>query len=268
MLVASLRRWVRRHERLRRAAGAVAARISGLRTSRLSTRERWAGAIAGEATFWDDWLATKAFGDVNQYERRLDPAAQLDEVLIADRFRHFPERTISILDVGAGPLTTVGKTYPGKDLRIVAVDPLAGEYDAILARAGVTPPVRTTLCHGERLLEKFDPSSFDIAYAANALDHSYDPVVVIQNMVVVVKPGGFVLLTHKRNEAERKGYLGLHQWNFENRDGRCFIWNRTSEQDLTEVLTDGADVDCAEVDGYVQCIIRKKSDESSPAPPS
>jgi SAM-dependent methyltransferase len=257
-LVASLRRWVRRHQRIRHAAGAVAARISRLRTRKVSTRERWAGAIAGEATFWDDWLATKAFGDVDQYERRLDPAAALEEALIVDRLGHFPQRTISILDVGAGPLTTVAKTFPGKELTIVAVDPLADEYDAILARAGVTPPVRTTLCHGERLLESFEPSSFDIAYAANALDHSYDPFVVIRNMLVVVKAGGFVLLTHKRNEAERKGYLGLHQWNFENRDGRFFIWDRTAEQDVTDSLAGEADVDCAEVDGYVQCVIRKK----------
>jgi SAM-dependent methyltransferase len=248
---------VRRHERIRRIVGGVAHRISRLRASGGSLQEKWEGAVGGEASFWDDWLATQAFGDIAQYERRVDPDAPLEESLIVDRLRDLAGETISILDVGAGPLTTVGKTYPGKKLEIVAVDPLAAEYDEALSKAGVTSPVRTTFCHGERLLESFEPGSFDIAYAANALDHSYDPVGVIRNMLAIVKPGGFVLLTHKPNEAERKGYMGLHQWNFANRGGRFFIWNRENENDMTALLGEDADVDCAEVDGYVQCVIRK-----------
>jgi SAM-dependent methyltransferase len=262
--VAWLRRWIRSHERLRRAAGAIVASLSRLRTRRLTTRERWERAIPYESNFWADWLATKAFDDVAQYERRVDPSAVLDEALITDRFKDLPEGKVTILDVGAGPLTTVGKTYPGRQLQIVAIDPLAEAYDRTLAEAGVTPPVRTEAGEGERLLEAFEPSSFDIAYAANALDHSYDPVLVIRNMLEVVKPGGFVLLTHRQNEAESKGYLGLHQWNFENRHGRFFIWNQTSGNDVAELLGDSADVQCSEHDGYVECVIRKNPSDPGP----
>lgn len=257
--LAAIRRWIRTHPRLRRAAGTVAGSVDRLRARGLTTRERWDRAISYEANFWADWLATRAFGDVGEYRKRLDPAAPVEDELVAGRLRELPDETLSILDVGAGPLTTVGKTYAGKELRITAVDPLATDYDQILAGADVTPPVRTELCHGERLLEKFEPASFDIAFAANALDHSYDPVLVIQNMLEVVRPGGFVVLSHRRNEAESKGYLGLHQWNFEQRDGRLVVWNRDSSHDVNALLESRADVECRDRGSDVECVIRKRA---------
>jgi SAM-dependent methyltransferase len=257
--VALLRRWIRRHQRLRRIAGAIVAGVSGLRVRHLTTRQRWNRAIPYEANFWADWLATQAFGDVEEYRRRIDPSALLEDPLLADQITQLPGKTISILDVGAGPLTNVGKTYPGRDLRITAVDALASDYDRILDTAGVTPPVRTELCHGEQLLERFAPATFDIAFAANALDHSYDPVLVIRNMLQVVKPGGFVVLAHRRNEAESKHYLGLHQWNFEEREGRFVIWNREDVHDVTALLDDEARVDCRDRSSNVECVIRKRA---------
>ena len=40
--------------------------------------------------------------------------------------------TVRVLDVGAGPLTALGKVWPGRTLELTAVDPLADEYNAIL----------------------------------------------------------------------------------------------------------------------------------------
>jgi SAM-dependent methyltransferase len=253
--VQSLRRWVRRHERLRRLAGKLAGRVSQLRTRSLSVRERWSRAIPYESGFWDDWLATKAFGNEAEYEARLDPKLRVDDPLLAERLDEFAGPEVAILDVGAGPLTTIGRTHPGKDLRIVAIDPLAADYDRILAKAGVTPPVRTIAGEGETLLEQFDPVSFDVAYSANALDHCYDPLSVISNMVEVVRPGGFVLLRHRRNEAEAKDYLGLHQWNFDIRDGRFVIWNRSSAQVVAEALSGKAKIRAHEDADEVVCVL-------------
>jgi SAM-dependent methyltransferase len=238
--------------------GPVAAKFLGLRNRRLTVRGRWDRAISYEANFWEDWLATKAFGDVEQFDKRLDPAAPLEDPLVTRRLDELADETITILDVGAGPLTSLGKTYPGKRLQIVPVDALAEEYDRLLAAANVTPPLRTLPCHAERLVEMFDASSFHIAYASNALDHSYDPVTAIKNMLRVVRPGGFVLLAHRRNEAESKSYLGLHQWNFENRDGRFVIWNRSGAHDVTDLLEHEADVHCRDEDGSVECVIAKR----------
>jgi SAM-dependent methyltransferase len=144
--------------------------------------------------------------------------------------------TISILDVGAGPLTRLGYRFPGKTLEVVAVDPLAGEYDRLLREAGLVPPVRTIAVAGEELLEHFGSRRFDIAYATNALDHSADPLAIIENMVTLVRPGGAVLLRHKRNEGQSAGYGGLHQWNFDVVGDRLVVWNDASRVDLGTAL--------------------------------
>ncbi|HEX2291886.1 MAG TPA: class I SAM-dependent methyltransferase [Gaiellaceae bacterium] len=248
MTAASVRRWVRSHERLRRLAGRVVAAAERLRTGRMSVRERWSRAIPYESSFWEDWLETHAFGDEEQYRARLDPEAPVTDGPLVRCLDAIPDAEIRVLDVGAGPLTTVGKTFRGRRLSVTAVDPLAADYDRLLERAGVVPPVRTVEAHGERLLERFEPGSFDVAFAANALDHCYDPALVVRNMLEVVEPGRFVVLLHHRNEAEAKGYLGLHQWNFDVQDGRFVIWNRDSRVDVTQELAGRADV-AAELDG-------------------
>jgi hypothetical protein len=44
-------------------------------------------------------------------------------------------------------------------------------------------------------------------------------------MAAVVRPGGIVLLRHKRNEGESARYEGLHQWNFDVADDNLLLWN-------------------------------------------
>lgn len=155
-----------------------------------------------------------------------------------------PEARVSILDVGAGPVSAVGYRFPGKSVSLTAVDPLADEYNRLLAKAGVVPPVRTERVDGEGLLEHFGPDRFDLAYSRNALDHAVDPLTIIRNMLGVVRSGGHVILRHVRNEALRQGYVQLHQWNFDERDGRAVIWRPDQEVDLAVVLGEQADVRC------------------------
>ena len=38
-----------------------------------------------------------------------------------------------VLDVGAGPLSSLGTHVPGRDVEIIAVDPLADIYDELAA---------------------------------------------------------------------------------------------------------------------------------------
>jgi SAM-dependent methyltransferase len=257
VVLAALRRWIRRHPQVRKVVGRLAGRVLSFRDRKLTTSARWSKEVGHEATFWRDWIATHAFGDEQDFAYRLDPDAILNEALIAERLDRFDDE-VAILDVGAGPLTTLGKQYPGKSLKIRAVDPLADQYDAILAEAGLEPPVRTEPGDGERLLDLFPAESFDIAYAANALDHSYDPMQAVESMVALVRPGGFVALRHHRNEANQKSYLGLHQWNFDSRDGRFVIWNREGSHDMNARVEGRADVECR-IDGdEVVCVLERR----------
>jgi SAM-dependent methyltransferase len=224
--------------------------------------DAWRRELPSEVAFWKEYVETGGLDWPDEYAERLDPASTLTEPLIAGRLGGLPGETASILDVGAGPMTTLGKTYPGKTLTITAVDPLAGDYDRLLAKAGVVPPVRTLACRGEELLERFPPESFDVAYARNSLDHSDDPARVIANMVRLVKPGGWVALRHYRTEAETERYHGLHQWNFDIRGQDLFLWSQWAEHNLTRMLRPEVDVECGYEGGsdhaeWVACVMNK-----------
>jgi SAM-dependent methyltransferase len=206
--------------------------------SALGRRLWWRARSNDEVDFWAGWL-TGAPGTeqwASDREERFDPATEIRDPLVRAEIENNADEEVSILDVGAGPVTWLGFRYPGKKLTIVAVDPLADEYDRLLEVAGLEPPVRTIAVTGEALLEHFGSRRFDIAYASNALDHSADPFAIISNMVALVRDGGTVVLRHKRNEGEQARYGGLHQWNFDARDGRLLLWNDAAEIDVGAVL--------------------------------
>ncbi|MGH2993016.1 MAG: class I SAM-dependent methyltransferase [Solirubrobacterales bacterium] len=223
----------------------------------------WTEGLPEEIGFWERVLADRVATDPG-YRLRADPKAPMRDPLIKFLIGRIPEEAVSIIDVGAGPLTALGKTYPGKTLRITATDPLAAEYVRIMQEAGIEPPVRPIACRGEDLLDRFRPGSFDVAFARNALDHCIDPVRVITNMVHLVKDGRFVVLRHLRRVAQLNLYRGLHQWNFDIERGEFVIWRPGGEKiHMDRVLDTAAAVECFEEGAWVVCLLTKKT----PAPP-
>jgi len=191
------------------------------------SKTKWGGGLKNEVDFWDDYFRTKGLQWPESYSMRLDPEAPLQPrpaALLPDRAE------VHILDVGAGPLTHLGKVHAGKSLRITAVDPLADQYDRILKKYNVVPPIRTQKLAAEKLVKWFKPASFDLVFARNCIDHSYNPEHAILQMISVAKPGGYVLLEHFPNEAENEAYAGLHQWNFSmSSDGDFVIGSKDRE---------------------------------------
>jgi SAM-dependent methyltransferase len=182
----------------------------------------WKEGLPEELQFWQRALESKGKQWLEwEYKERTDPNLELNDelkALVPD-----PPPVVRILDVGAGPLTRLGKRWTGRQLEIVAVDPLAAEYNALMERIGLKPLVPVTFAHGEKLAEVFPPNSFDLAYASNSLDHAYDPIAVIEQMLTVVKPRRFVYLWHFANIGRVECYAGLHQWNFDIRDGEFIV---------------------------------------------
>jgi SAM-dependent methyltransferase len=262
-----LLRFVRHYARkpaVRRVLQPVLARAYGLRNARLSVRGRWQKALGWEVAYWEEWLTTP------EAQRLLDPDVPLDDDLVADVVASMPESNISILDVGAGPITPLGRTFPGKHIEVIATDALAKEYDAVLEKASISPPVRTQLVDAERLVETFSAGSMDIAHCRNALDHCYDPVLALDNMLAVVRPGGYVLLNHFINEGASQGYLGLHQWNLMERDGSFVIWNAERDENISERFAGQATIECRAVEGEdsltrLYCYVHKQEADDSSA---
>jgi hypothetical protein len=206
--------------------------------SGLGRRLWWRTRTSSEVDFWAGWLVGAPGTEqwASDRESRFDPDTEIRDLLVRAELERNPAEEVSILDVGAGPVTWLGYRYPGKKLTIVPVDPLADEYDRLLREAKLDPPVRTVRVAGEALVEHFGSRRFDIAYATNALDHSADPFTIISNMVAVVRMGGVVLLRHKRNEGDSARYGGLHQWNFDVVDDRLLVWNNAVKVNVGSAL--------------------------------
>jgi SAM-dependent methyltransferase len=222
----------------------------------VGSREVWNKGLADEVHFWNQWFSTKGREWPEEYRLRLDPSRPL-QYHLGELVDKIPGDEVSILDIGAGPLTTLGKVWKDRKLRIVAVDALADVYDEIMARHSVVPLVRTTWCHGELLTTRFPHDTFDLVWSVNALDHSYDPIEVILQAIDVVKIDHHVRLAHQPNEAEREQYVGLHQWNFCSDNGRFIIWNRQRRIDVTELLSPFATVTSLGKDPAPEILIKK-----------
>ena len=217
----------------------------------LKTRRRlgllkgnWAGALPGELGFWE-WALRDGGRNWNPTEWRnctnpdFELQPELRELIPAET-----GAVVRILDVGSGPLTRVGKKWAGREVRVVPVDPLADQYNALFARISLRPLVPPLPCDGEKLLEKFEPNFFDLAYASNSLDHSYDPVAAIGQMLAVVKPQHYLYLWHAANEGLRERYTGLHQWNFDYRGGEFVVSDGRHTRSLSEIYRTQAEVRC------------------------
>ena len=208
--------------------------------SRLGRRLWWrVRGRRSELAFWQAWMVgapgAEEWGDDRR--ARLDPKTEIVNSLVREEVERVPRRNVSILDVGAGPITNLGYVYPGKELTIVPVDPLADHYARLLEQAGLEPPIKTRPIAGEALLAHFAPLTFDIAHAVNSLDHSSEPLLIVANMLEIVRLGGVVLLRHHHNEGENERYEGLHQWNFDCQEGRLIFWNNSQRLDVTEALS-------------------------------
>jgi SAM-dependent methyltransferase len=215
-------------------------------------RAAWHAGAGAEVEFWEWYLRTGGGEWPEEFAHRTDPQAPLDDDLVLEALDEIAADEVDILDVGSGPLTTLGKVHPHKVLRITAVDPLAEEYAALLDELGIEAPVPTQRCAGEELVDRFGRERFDIAYARNSLDHSLDPVVVIGNMLDVVRPGGRVLLRHFEDEAENAAYEGLHQWNLQERDGRLLVWRPGQPP------TDVGATRCRRADGWITAVLERR----------
>jgi SAM-dependent methyltransferase len=207
-------------------------------------RSDWTEGLPEEVAFWARALANQGRDwNPSDYAERMDPQlplqAELRELIDA------PEGgTVRILDVGSGPLTRVGRVWPGRVVEITPVDPLAEEYRALIARLGISVPVLPQTAEGERLRDRFREDSFDLAYASNCLDHAFDPVVAIREMLAMLKPSCFAYLWHYPDAGLQERYRGLHQWNFNERGGDLTVSDGRRTVLLSEALQDWGAVDC------------------------
>jgi len=212
-------------------------------------------ALASEAVYWDLLLRSRvANGTAPELERADRPVKASLRPLI----EQVPTEPVRILEVGSGPIASVGFSLPGRRLQITATDVLAKQYDWILRRHNIKPAVRTIYADAERLTAQFGADAFDLVYASNCIDHMQDPLAAIREMVNVVRPGRNVVMEHLLDEGAHQDYAGLHQWNLHAEDGRAILWNRSQRHDLNDLLAQSCDVRASLQDENLYVEIRKR----------
>ncbi len=211
---------------------------------RITQALRWRSGKTSEVAFWERYLKSGGMSYKEEFADRLNPALELDEEL-GTLASGTAQSALKVLDVGAGPLSILGKCWKGARIDLTAVDPLAPDYDKLLAKYNINPPVRTQEGQGETVASSFPTGTFDLVHARNSLDHGLDPFQAVLRMVDVVKPGGWVFLKHQPNEGTNEDWHGLHQWNFSmGADGSFLIGSRKAEANVTQALAGKADVRC------------------------
>jgi SAM-dependent methyltransferase len=221
----------------------------------ITDKNEWAEGINHEIDFWKRWLETQGLQWPDVYAYRIDPRAELQSY-IADLLKDVHGKP-KILDVGAGPMTSLGKLFKGSEIELVATDALADEYMKLPFPDGL-PLVRTIMCFSESLSEKFG-SEFDVTHACNTIDHSYDPINAIKEMIKVTKSGGYIFTDHAANEAIKENWVGFHQWNFCVDSGDLIISNKEYSFSVRQTIQGFADIKEISQDGseWVRCVMRK-----------
>lgn len=197
---------------------------------------KWEDGIKDEMQFWDGYLRTRGGKYPSDFAMRLDPDLSMQPD-VENAIGNLSDHTIlEVLDVGAGPLTYLGKQWPRCRIAITAVDPLAATYDELLAKHGITPLVRTRPGDAESLVEQFGTNRFDLVHARNSIDHSYNPLLAIEQMVEVARPGGIIFMHHSIYEAKKQRYAGFHQWNLSASGGELIVSNLTQRTNVSHHL--------------------------------
>ncbi len=230
--------------------------VRRVRTLAPDTRDRH---LRGEVEFWRNWMLSEGLCWPDDYKTRFNPAAPVEKYL-AEVVERVPGKHVELLDVGAGPVTAVGKVHPSKSISITATDVLAQEYNQLLDQLGLVPPVRTEFAETERLRLSLGPRQFDVVHAINTLDHSADPILGIEEMLAMTRPGGFVVLLHEENEGSKELYFALHKWDFTCRAGHFIIAGPGRDgaaRDVNDLLSGRAEVECSLDDDKVLVVIRK-----------
>jgi SAM-dependent methyltransferase len=223
-------------------------------------------ALWSEEIFWGRWLKTHR----QQIADALAPDRAFPENL-RPYIDHLGRGQVDILEVGAGPFGSIGLRHPGKTIRVTPTDILAAQYERMLARQKIVPPVRTIFADAERLVAQFGGDTFDLVYATNCVDHMERPLLALAEMLSVVRNGGAVVLYHEIDEGAEQDYAGLHQWNLNVDGGHFIVWNETERHDVTTLLAGTAEVMTEVRNDHLFTALTKRRDgvvtlTSAPAP--
>lgn len=199
---------------------------------------RWLDGIEVELKFWNKWISEHGGIYKEDFLRRTADAPKIED----EKFITFSGKPFRVLDAGAGPISSFGMAGTLGKIELTACDPLADAYAQVLKANNITPYVKTEFAYFERLTDRYEKNYFDHVHVRNALDHAFDALAGIYELLHVLKINATLRLVHAENEAVNEAYQGFHQWNFTEKNGDFIVWNQEININISDMLRDAADV--------------------------
>ena len=143
------------------------------------------------------------------------------------------KETPKVLDVGCGPVSILASAHYSDLIRLTATDTLGEPYKKMLEDYGYAQAmsgIRFVQSKAEHLEWKFKGEQFDIAYCHNALDHTQSPLDAFRQMSLMVKEGGYVVVSGHSREGSTKGWDSLHQHDLFVRNGVLYHESKTRDR--------------------------------------
>ena len=234
--------------------------------------KQWFGSIDEEIKYWDFFCRQGKEVYKDMWDKHVENNKALS--YITEYFDAFPDGCeVKYIDVGSGPFSRNGIISKRLVLKTEAVDPLAAVYNSLKDKYNLNNGIKIQTGFVELLDKEISANKYDIVHMSNALDHCFDPILGIYQLLRICKIGGMVLLRHNENEAERQNYTGLHQWNLslDHQKNAFIIWNKNYRYNINKIFSKVADVITKEnvvekESGWIhnEVILRKKRDVSLP----
>lgn len=208
--------------------------------------DSWLNGIYSEINFWNNIIKTDGgIYNKNLWHNIINKNRSF--VLEDDIPTDFYGKKFDFIDVGSGPFSRCGFVTDKVILNHTAVDPLADVYNVLKAKSGINNEINLKTGFVEILDRYFEPNSYDMVHMSNSLDHSFDPVLGIYQLINICRIGGKVILRHKENEAEIEDYEGFHQWNLSVNvsENKFVIWRNNEEYNINEIFSNYVDIKCS-----------------------
>lgn len=197
---------------------------------------KWLTGIEEELNFWNDYMDTQ--GDIYQEDYQDTIRENKKFVLNDDIDDIYQGKEFKFIDVGSGPFSRCGKITEKVNMNFTAADPLAEAYNIMKKNKQIDNGVEIDTAFVELLGKKYGKNIFDMVHMSNSLDHCFDALCGIYQLIYICKIGGKIILRHAENEAERSEYEGFHQWNLSvhNKENSFIIWREKQRIDLIKEL--------------------------------
>lgn len=197
---------------------------------------KWLTGIEEKLNFWNDYMDTQ--GDIYQEDYQDTIRENKKFVLNDDIDDIYQGKEFKFIDVGSGPFSRCGKITEKVNMNFTAADPLAEAYNIMKKNKQIDNGVEIDTAFVELLGKKYGKNIFDMVHMSNSLDHCFDALCGIYQLIYICKIGGKIILRHAENEAERSEYEGFHQWNLSvhNKENSFIIWREKQRIDLIKEL--------------------------------